>query len=134
MRRSPAAWVLLAVVLVGAGVLLVTGLRSATLYYYNADEAVERRTELGDDRFRIQGTVRDDVEEDGGSVLFDIAFGGVTVAVSHRGDPPELFRPGIPVVLEGRWSGGVFSSDRIMVKHSSEYREENPDRVPSDAP
>ena len=47
----------------------------------------------------------------------------------HQGDPPELFQPGIPVVLEGRWQGDAFASDRIMVKHTSEYRAENPDRV-----
>ena len=39
------------------------------------------------------------------------------------------FRPGIPVVLEGHWQGAAFASDRIMVKHTSEYREQNPDRV-----
>ena len=47
----------------------------------------------------------------------------------HEGDPPELFQPGIPVVLEGRWSGDHFASDRIMVKHSEQYKAGNPDRV-----
>jgi hypothetical protein len=32
-------------------------------------------------------------------------------------------------VLEGRWQGRTFESELIMVKHTSEYREENPDRV-----
>jgi cytochrome c-type biogenesis protein CcmE len=49
------------------------------------------------------------------------------------GDPPDLFEPGVPVVLEGRWQGDgddlVFSSDRMLVKHSEEYEAENEDRL-----
>ena len=47
----------------------------------------------------------------------------------HRGDPPELFQPGIPVVLEGNWEGEVFATDRILVKHTAEYEAENEDRL-----
>ena len=65
---------------------------------------------------------------------FDISFNNVTVHVVHQGDPPELFQAGLPVVLEGRWQGDVFASDRILVKHSEEYKASNPDRVDSSAP
>jgi cytochrome c-type biogenesis protein CcmE len=53
------------------------------------------------------------------------------VAVRHDGDPPELFRKGVPVVLEGHFSEGsdVFESDRIMVRHTEEYRTEERDRL-----
>jgi cytochrome c-type biogenesis protein CcmE len=132
--RHPAAVALLAVVLIVGGFVVFKGLRSATLYYYNADEAVAKQADLGDDRFRVQGTVREGVDQVGDTVRFDIEFNGTTVAVRHVGDPPELFRPGIPVVLEGRWDGDVFASDRILIKHSADYKERNPDRVPSDAP
>ena len=49
--------------------------------------------------------------------------------VVHHGDPPELFKPGIPVVLEGHWQGATYDSDLIMVKHSEQYRAKNPTRV-----
>jgi cytochrome c-type biogenesis protein CcmE len=78
----------------------------------------------------VDGTVR---TVDPGEVGFDVAFNGATVHVVHSGNPPELFKAGIPVVLEGHWEGDHFASDRIMVKHSEEYKEENPDRVDSDA-
>jgi cytochrome c-type biogenesis protein CcmE len=65
----------------------------------------------------------------GDNVEFEIISAGEVVPVVHQGDPPELFKPGIPVVLEGRWDGDVYASDRIMVKHTTEYREQNPDRV-----
>ena len=32
-------------------------LTSASLYFYNADEAVEQKDDLGDKRFRLQGSV-----------------------------------------------------------------------------
>jgi cytochrome c-type biogenesis protein CcmE len=127
--------VVIVVVLAAIGYLAWQGIGNATLYFYNADEAVARRDELGDRRFRVQGTVVDgSVVETGAAVDFTIEFAGTTVPVHHVGDPPELFQPGIPVVLEGHWDGERFASDQIMVKHSSEYKAENPDRVEPGAP
>lgn len=134
-RTSRRTWVVIVVVLAAVGYLAWQGIGNATLYFYNADEAVARRDELGDRRFRVQGTVVDgSVVETGAAVDFTIEFAGTTVPVHHVGDPPELFQPGIPVVLEGHWDGERFASDQIMVKHSSEYKAENPDRVEPGAP
>jgi cytochrome c-type biogenesis protein CcmE len=133
-RRSPLAVALLVLVLGGLSFVVFRGLTSATLYFYNTDEAVERRETLGERRFRLQGEVQDDVVETGDGARFTVAFNDVSVIVDHVGDPPDLFRPGIPVVLEGRWDGEVFASDRMLVKHSEEYKAENPDRVPDDTP
>ena len=55
-------------------------------------------------------------------VTFDVTDGTARVKVLHHGDPPELFKDGIPVVCEGRWQGDTFESDRIMIKHGAEYR------------
>jgi cytochrome c-type biogenesis protein CcmE len=114
--------IVLGLVVVAIGVFVVRGLSDATLYFRNADEAVAQRDSLGTDRFRLQGSVIDDPEREGGSVLFQVSYNGVIVDVSHVGDPPELFRPGVPVVLEGAWSDDdeAFHSDRIMVKHDEE--------------
>ena len=65
---------------------------------------------------------------------FTLTSKSVEVPVRHKGDPPELFKPGIPVVLEGRFQGDVFSSDRILVRHSETYVAENPDRVQTAVP
>jgi cytochrome c-type biogenesis protein CcmE len=119
-------------VVVGLGVVVWQGLTSASLYFYNADEAIAKQATLGDKRFRIQGTVLGDtIRSTAHGVDFTIAFNGVRVEARHEGDPPELFQAGIPVVLEGHWapSGDWFASDRILVKHSATYEEENPDRL-----
>jgi cytochrome c-type biogenesis protein CcmE len=102
------------------------------VFFRNVDEAVAERDELGDRRFRLQGrVVPDTLESDGTAVTFVVQHAGVQATVRHVGDPPELFQPDIPVVLEGSWSdeGEHFASDRILVKHEEEYEAENPDRT-----
>lgn len=130
-RRSAWAYVVLVAVLAGVAIVTYQGLTSASLYFYNADEAVEQRADLGDRRFRLQGAVQDDVRDTAAGVEFTVRFNNVEVSVRHAGDPPELFQPGIPVVLEGRWdaSGEAFDSDRILVKHSEEYQADNGERL-----
>ncbi|HTJ74821.1 MAG TPA: cytochrome c maturation protein CcmE [Acidimicrobiales bacterium] len=123
-------------VVVGAlGFLVFQGLGNATLYFRTADEAVAQRAQLGDRRFRIEGdVVAGSVNQVGNDVSFTLISKNVEVPVRHKGDPPELFRPGIPVVLEGHFQGDYFASDRILVKHSETYIADNPDRVKSTGP
>ena len=134
-RRVP--WrvlVVVAIVIAALGFLLLR-VGDAAVYFKTADEAVAQRAEIGTRRFRVEGVVvAGSVKTVGDGVAFEIEERNVRLAVEHRGDPPELFQPGIPVVLEGRWQNARFSSDRIMVKHSAEYRAENPDRVPAGGP
>ncbi len=113
------------------GFLLFQALTNARVFFYNVDEAIERREELQDQSFRMQGTV---IAEDGvdtnGALLFTVAFGGAEADIRHVGDEPSnLFREGEKVVVEGRWDGDVFHSHQVLVKHSEEYVEDNPDRL-----
>jgi cytochrome c-type biogenesis protein CcmE len=132
-------------IVLALGFVLFRGLGDATVYFRTADEAVEQRASLGTKRFRIEGVVvAGTTRTTPTGVTFVISENGADVTVRHQGDPPELFRPDIPVVLEGRFAPAseqppagatgaaanpVFQSDRIMVKHTSEYRQGNPDRV-----
>jgi cytochrome c-type biogenesis protein CcmE len=128
--------VIVGIVVAGAlGFLLFKGLGDATLYFRTADEAVAQRQSLGTRRFRIEGTVLPGtVRQTGAQVDFTIENKGVSVPVVHTGDQPELFKPGIPVVLEGRFQGQGFASDRIMVKHSEDYIAKHPSRVTTSVP
>jgi len=134
-RRKIGVSVVLAGLLAALAIILFEGLSNATMYFYNADEAVAKKSTLEDKRFRLQGqVVAGTVRDTGETVDFDVTYNGVTVAVQNEGSPPELFQEGIPVVLEGKWQGDVFASDRILVKHTSEYKAANPGRVPANAP
>ena len=129
-QRRRRRWLPLGVILIvlaAGGLILAQGLRDATLFFRNADEAVAQRDSLGDKRFRLQGTVDGEPVQVGDQVSFPVTFNGVTVDVLHNGDPPELFRPGVPVVLEGRWADDqdVFTSDRMLIRHDEEYVEQD---------
>jgi cytochrome c-type biogenesis protein CcmE len=122
-------WIAAAVILAALAFLVFKGLGSATVFFKTADEAVRDKSSLGTHRFRIEGVVTTDPQPQGNDVRFDIENNGATVHVVHVGSPPELFKRDIPVVLEGRWDGDHYASDRIMVKHTESYRVKNPDRV-----
>lgn len=103
--------------------LVVGGLSRNIVYFRTVSEAVAERPNEGDARLRMAGAVvPGSVERRPDGVDFKLTEGGVVASVFHRGDPPELFKDGAPVVCEGRWRGETFSSDRIMIKHGEEYR------------
>ena len=63
-----------------------------------------------------------------GSMLdFDVTDRHTTVHVKSDGVPPQMFREGIGVVVEGTMTrAGYFQSDRLMVSHNNEYRAPKP--------
>ncbi len=135
---------ILVVLLVGIGALLFQGLSGAALFIREADSAVADREELADRRFQLLGSpiaVSDEeFNLDGGTaVRFSIACDGTAVDIVHRGNVAESFQLGVPVVLEGNWQssatigepweqgandGFYFESDRMLVRHDNEYRED----------
>jgi len=135
-RRTRRWWSvgLLVAVIAVLGVVLYQGLGNATTYFYNVDQAVAKRGELGTKRVRVQGNVVEgSVVRSSGGVDFELRYGGVTVPVQHSGEPPELFGPKIPVVLEGAFTSAsgkpTFRSDRILIRHDNNYDERHEDRV-----
>lgn len=117
------------VILAALGFLAAEGLSNATIYFKTADQAVADKAQLGSRDFRIEGTVGQQITQVGQTVRFTITANGATVPVVDTGSPPQLFKKGIPVVLEGHWQGGYYASDQIMVKHTASYTEAHPDRL-----
>jgi cytochrome c-type biogenesis protein CcmE len=126
-RRQIIAFAIIAAALL---VLVFRGLSNATEYFKTADQAVADRAQLGTKDFRIEGTVQPGVHQVGKVVNFVIENNGVSVPVIQNGEPPQLFQPGVPVVLDGHFAtNGTFDSNLIMVKHSDSYVAAHPDRV-----
>jgi cytochrome c-type biogenesis protein CcmE len=118
----------LGLVLVAIGAFVYRGLSDATLYFRNVDEAVEQRDELGTSRFRLQGSVVDDPTREGEAFAFQVSYNGEVAEVEHVGSiPSDMFRAGVPVVLEGAWSDtdDRFHSDNLLVKHDEEYESQD---------
>jgi cytochrome c-type biogenesis protein CcmE len=58
----------------------------------------------------------------------------VKVNVKSEQVPPQMFREGIGVVVEGTYSAdAIFRSNRLMVNHSNEYRPPTDGGMPDDA-
>ena len=104
VRKRPRARYIVAAVVCGLVVVwMLTLLQRNVVYLEPVSEAVAERDEQGERRFRMGGSV-------------------VPVAeVVHEGSPPDLFQDCAPVVVEGRWEGATFTSDRLLIKHGNEY-------------
>lgn len=128
-RQRRWAIAVLAVVVAGLGLVLFEALTSASVYFYNVDEAVAKRAQLGTTRFRIQGNViASSVHDRGNHMTFDLKYHGAVVHVVHTGDVPDLFKPSIPIVLEGAFSGTTYHSDQMLLRHDATYDEEHKTR------
>ncbi len=102
------------------------GLSEDLVYYWSPSELVEAGPKAHDATIRLGGQVEP------GSIVWDpsvprlefrMTDGKATVAVISTGAPPQMFKEGIGVVVEGDYGReGVFHTDRVMVKHSNEYR------------
>jgi cytochrome c-type biogenesis protein CcmE len=131
-KANPLLWVLLAAIVAGVGFVVYQGLSGATLYFRNVDEAVADRDDLGTRRFRLQGTVVEEAVTEGDVVTFEVTFNDVTVPVRSTDGLPDLFAPGEPVVMEGRFADGddpMFLADRVLVKHDESYEADNGERI-----
>jgi len=124
------------VIVAAIGFLVFKGLTSAVVFFKTANEAVAQRAALGNRTFQLEGmvlpgTVRTMKNPSGTTVAFIVESTGVKVAVTNIGSPPQLFQPGIPVIVVGHFVGTTnrFASDEILVKHSNSYIAAHPNRV-----
>lgn len=94
------------------------------IYYLTPSEAVEQRADYPPgERFRLGGLVEGEgIAETDGGVRFVVGDGATSVTVLYAGTPPQLFREGIGVVVEGVWEGTRFRSDLLMIHHDEQYR------------
>jgi cytochrome c-type biogenesis protein CcmE len=123
---------IVAAVLIAGAFVLFQGLSNASVYFCNANEVGHRSQCEVSKRFRLQGTVDNGSVQatQGNGIHFTVTYAGTTIPVTYGGQPGGIFKEGIPVVIEGRMEpDGTFAGDRILVKHTEQYREKNPDRV-----
>jgi cytochrome c-type biogenesis protein CcmE len=116
--------------------VIATGNMGKNLVYYwspsemhaAGDKAVGATIRLGG--LVKAGTV--DWKSEQNELHFVVTDGKGEVGVHATQSPPQMFREGIGVVVEGTLTKrGVFETDRLMVKHSNEYKAPGSD--PSDA-
>jgi cytochrome c-type biogenesis protein CcmE len=107
---------------VAAGLVLYA-LNDSIVFFYTPSEALTRNIAEGQ-RFRLGGLVEKGSLKHGADegVSFIVTDTDKTMAVSYRGQLPDLFREGQGVVAEGRLGpGGVFRADTVLAKHDETY-------------
>lgn len=126
-RRRSALVVGVAVVVGAFGFLLYGNIDSNVVFFLTPQELLARGPAAYDVPVRLGGLVQPgSVKWDPASLELRFAVmdtTGPAVAVQSSGAPPQMFRDGMGVVLEGRYRrDGVFQATELMVKHSNEYR------------
>jgi cytochrome c-type biogenesis protein CcmE len=106
------------------------------VYYWDVSQLVDNRSRAVGATIRLGGMVKEgtvDWDPDANVLAFVITDGNREVPVRATGAPPQMFREGIGVVLEGTMTaGGEFTTDRLMVKHSNEYKAPDAEMTPEE--
>src|SRR5690606_27790697 len=116
----------LAVAGVAFALIAVGGLGENLVYYWGptelrqaGDKAIGATIRLGGQV--VEGTVQYDAKTT--HLAFEVTDGNERVPVRSLGVPPQMFREGIGVIVEGTMTReGHFQSERLMVSHGNEYR------------
>lgn len=122
------------VVIAGAVVfLLVKGITGSLNFYETVNEALKQHASLGTSTFRLEGLVKPgSIVATASGASFTLVEGSHHIDVVNTGTPPQLFQGNIPVVVSGHFASKqstAFLSNQILVKHSSTYIADHPDRV-----
>ena len=125
-RRRRAALVLSVITLGGVfAYLLYGGLGANVVYFLTPSELLAKGNSAIGAPVRLGGKVVPGSvvwEPTRLSLRFQLTDGRREVNVQSTGAPPQMFRAGIGVVVEGRYlADGSFRSTSLMVRHSNEY-------------
>ena len=129
-RRKRGILAGIAVIGIAFGYLIYGGLDKNVVYFLTPKELLAKGTDGVDVPVRLGGQVKpgsvkwNDASLD---LSFTVTDGSGEIAVHSRGAPPQMFRDGMGVVVEGRYHrDGIFNSTNLIVKHSNEYRPPKP--------
>lgn len=128
-KKSKKKW-LIGGIVIAASVITVSfaSLQENLVYFYTPTEATAKAAELSAQTIKVGGLVKPDSvnwKPEELSLSFVITDpNGNDIDVKHKGTPPDMFKEGQGVVVEGRIdeSGRTIISRNLMVKHSEEYK------------
>ena len=129
-KRLPVSFIIAGVAILGAVLYLVFANTQANAVYYMTVSELKHCTACATQSVRVAGVVqsgsivRDDQNQ---RMSFTINDGAHVLAVSYSGVVPDIFRPGIQVVVEGRYTGqGPFQAQTLLAKCPSKFQSATP--------
>lgn len=134
MRRASRPVIAGALVIAAVlGFLVYQGISNNVVYYLYPSELLAKGAAGYGHSFRLGGLVApgsrrwDPADQTLRFVLEDPK--GRLPVISH-GLPPEMFREGIGVVVEGTYANHLFRATNLMIKHCSTYTAPKPGQLP----
>jgi cytochrome c-type biogenesis protein CcmE len=138
-KKGPSVGLILTLLIVlgGFGSLIYGGLDDNLVYFLTpselqakGDSAYGKPVRLGG--MVVPGSVKWNAEAI--DLRFILADSKGKTEVHSKKAPPQMFREGQGVIVEGRLNrAGIFESTSLMVKHSNEYKAPHDAEKPQDA-
>lgn len=129
-RRLPPSFILGGIAILGAVIYLVYANTQTDAVYYLTVSELKHCTTCTTQSVRVAGVVQPGsiVRDDGKQqISFVIADGGQALRVVYSGIVPDIFRPGITVVVEGHYTGlGPFQAQTLLAKCPSKFQVATP--------
>lgn len=128
-KRRRTRWILGGAVIAAVVVsIAVTSLQKNTVFFYTPKEVLDQAPSLQGRVIRVGAMVQPGSvqwnAEDLTLTFLMTDFSGSAMHAVYRGSPPDLFKEGQGVIVEGKINtdGGTIAAQKLMVKHSEEYR------------
>lgn len=125
------------IILGGFGYLMYGGLDNNLVYFLTPTELLAKGDTVMDKPVRLGGMVVPGTVKWNAEALdlqFVLQDNKGKVNVHARKAPPQMFREGQGVVVEGRLNrAGTFEASSLMVKHSNEYKAPHAGEKPEEA-
>lgn len=126
-RRRLTVFLIAAPVFAAAVGLSLYALRGTVVYFYTPAQLLEARVATGK-TVRLGGLVKPGtvVRAADGTVAFTVQDKLKEVAVTYRGELPDLFREGQGVVCQGEVTGATsLKATEVLAKHDEKYIPKN---------
>jgi len=112
------------VVVAAIGYLVYNGFQSTSVYYLTVKELKAKGADV--QSVRVAGIVAaNSIQRTNGdsTVHFVISDAGAAMPVTYKGLVPDIFAPGIQVVVEGHYNNasGVFEATTLLAKCPSKF-------------
>ena len=130
-RRLPISFILGGLIILGAVIYLVYANTQSNAVYYMTVSELHTCTTCTTQSVRVAGTVQkgtvvhNDVKQ---QISFTISdSNGQSLPVVYSGIVPDIFAPGIQVVVEGHYTGqGPFQAQTLLAKCPSKFTAATP--------
>lgn len=100
--------------------VFATSVSSQTRYFLFPSEVLSYSSQYSG-TVNVFGIAQYAKNSDPAGVQFSVTDKNGSISVLYEGVLPDLFEVGSPVVVQGRFDGGLFAATTILVKFSAEY-------------